>query len=70
MLSQTKQKKDVVQRNIKRTAQIKYLLSINGYTQTKLAKELGISIVWLNYYIQGKVNSPRVENWLKENLGI
>ncbi|MBQ2872338.1 helix-turn-helix transcriptional regulator [bacterium] len=65
MLTQTNSR-----RNIKRAAKINYLLRINGYTQRTMAEELGISYVWVCNVINGKGYNPKVENWLKENLGI
>ena len=65
MLTQTKSK-----RNLKSAAKINYLLKINGYTQVKLAEELGISKVWVCNVINGKGYNKKLDNWLKENLGI
>lgn len=65
MLAQKNSKK-----NINRAAKINYLLRINGYTQRAMAKELGISCVWVSNVINGKGYNSKIDNWIKENLGI
>ena len=70
MITQNNLSKNIATRNVKRAAKINYLLKINGLSQKTIAEELGISNVWVCKYINGKVNSPTIEEWLKENLGV
>ncbi len=56
--------------NIKRTATIIYLLKLNGITQQAIANELGMQKSAVCRAINMHARSRKVENWLKENLGI
>ena len=56
--------------NIKRTAEIIYYLKLNGITQQAIADELHMHKSAVNRAINMNGRSRKVENWLKENLGI
>ena len=66
MITQTKLK----QQNKKRIAKIIYLLKLKGLSQQKIADDLCIQRASVNRVINGHARSQRVEQWLKENLGI
>ena len=70
MINQTLYNKNTLKRNIKRAMKINCLLRIKGITQQQIAKELGLSYVWVSNVINGKGHNEKLENWLKENLGI
>lgn len=57
-------------RNIKRAAYINFLLKSRGYSQTQMATELNVSTACICRVINGQAKSKRVDNWLKENLGV
>ena len=66
MVAETKSKSS----DLKRIAKILYLLRLKGFSQQKIADELHITRQVVNKVIHGCAKSARVENWLKENLGI
>jgi Trp operon repressor len=70
MKPQTFEVENKNKRNIKRAAYINYLLRSRGYSQTKMANELNVSTACICRVINGIAKSKRVDNWLRENLGI
>ncbi len=66
MVAQTKSENA----NLKRIAKIIYILKLKGLSQQKIADELNVTRQVVNKVIHGSAKSKRVENWLKENLGV
>ena len=56
--------------NIKRAAQIVYLLKISNLKQKDVAQKLNVKPQVINNFINGRIKSRRIANWFKENLGI
>ena len=70
MKTQEKLQNNDNQRNIKQTAKILYLLKIKGIKQSDIAAELKISRAAVSRSFYGLSKISKVDNWLKENLGI
>ena len=70
MKSQVNLQNNNNKRNIKRAAKISYLLKINGFKQIDIANDLKISTVAVSRSFYGLSKISKVDNWLKEKLGI
>lgn len=70
MKPQTKKIDNQTKRNVKKEAMIKIRLIKNGKTQQDISKDLDISAQAVNRAIKGLSTITRVDNWLKENLGV
>ncbi len=70
MVTKTKYKKSYVKRNVTEVAYINYQLAKNGYTQTSVANELGITPMAVWRSINGLSKITRVDEWLRDNLGL
>lgn len=70
MVTQTLSTINKNENNIKRATKIIYLLKVNGTTQTRIARQIGVSKQTFNKVMWGKAKSARINNWLKENLGV
>ena len=57
-------------RKVKRGADIKYRIKLAGLTQKMIADELNVTESCISRVISGIATSQRVDNWLKENLGV
>lgn len=51
-------------------AYIKYQLEKNGYTQTDIAHDIGISRQGVSLSISGLTKISRVDEWLKDNINL
>lgn len=70
MVTQMMSNKNKNTTNIKRAAQIVYLLKISNLKQKDVAQKLNVKPQVINNFINGRIKSRRIANWFKENLGI
>lgn len=70
MLQQTNKNNNTRLTKLQKAFQIKCDLKLVGYSQKEIAQDLNISPACVCRVINGHAKSKRVENWLKENLGV
>lgn len=57
-------------KNVKRGAYIKYIMTLNGIKVSDIANDLSISNVAVYRSINGLSTISRVDEWLRNNLGL
>lgn len=70
MITKKRKSKNKLKRNVTKSAYTQYLLKKNGYKQTDIATELGISFQAVSRAILGLSKISRVDEWLETNLNL
>lgn len=70
MQSQVKSKNNINIKNVKRKADILYLLKMNNVTQKAIALELIVSAQAVNRFIAGTSKSKKISNYFQKRFGV